>query len=239
MFFVVGVLSLIYYLVLCISTRKAHSTFSLFWIFLSAGCILGERIVQWMPSGVRSMFDFVVLVLAVLFLTVEAKLILAARGRIPKDVRYIIVLGAQVRGKRVTDSLKRRLDVSYEYAVDHPDAVLIVSGGQGKDEEVSEASAMKEYLLERGISSDRIYMEECSSSTYENLKNSKEFIEDMEAKVGIATNDFHVFRAIHLAKKLGYKSVFGICAGTKAVLKPNYMVREFFAVCKGVLIGKL
>lgn len=239
MFFAVGILCLIYYLVLCIATRKVHSTFSLFWIFLGLGCILAGKITQKMPLGARSMFDLVILIVLTLFLTVEARLILTARKRVPKGVRYIIVLGAQVRGRRVTDSLKRRLDAAYDYAVENQDSVLIVSGGQGKDEEISEARAMREYLLERGISKDRIYMEERSFSTYQNLENSREFIEDMDEKVAIATNDFHVFRSLQLAKKLGYKKVFGICADTKAVLKPNYMVREFFALCKGVLVEKL
>ena len=233
-----GILCLIYYVVLCITTQKVRSTFAVFWLFLGAGCILAEQAVKWMPVGVRSVFNLVILAFLVVFLTVETRMILAARRGVPGGISYVIVLGAQVRGKRVTDSLKRRLDVAFAYAAENPDCILIVSGGQGKDEEISEARAMKHYLCRRGLAKERIYVEEHSFSTYENLKNSREFIKDMEEKVAIATNDFHVFRALYFARKLGYTHVFGLPSGTKMWLRPNYMVREFFAVCKGLAVGK-
>ena len=83
--------------------------------------------------------------------------------------RWIIVLGAQVRGRKITDSLKRRLDSALEYLKEHPDVHVIVSGGQGNDEEVTEAYAMAQYLERAGIDCRRIIQEDASVNTLENL----------------------------------------------------------------------
>lgn len=98
--------------------------------------------------------------------------------------RWIIVLGAQVRGRKITDSLKRRLDCALAYLTEHPDVHVIVSGGQGKGEEVTEAYAMAQYLENAGIDSGRIVQEDASVNTLENLKFSGKLIEDADAPVG-------------------------------------------------------
>ena len=98
--------------------------------------------------------------------------------------RWIIVLGAQVRGRKITDSLKRRLDSALAYLKEHPDVHVIVSGGQGKDEEVTEAYAMAQYLENAGIDRGRIIQEDASVNTLENLKFSRKLIEDADTPVG-------------------------------------------------------
>ena len=83
---------------------------------------------------------------------------------------YIIVLGCQIRGDWITKSLKNRLDAAYDYACSNQDTRIIVSGGQVKGENKTEALAMYEYLCSRGISSERIVMEDKSTDTNENMR---------------------------------------------------------------------
>lgn len=166
----------------------------------------------------------------------------AAGKRPDKDLEVLIVLGAQVRGTRVTNSLKRRLDRACAYLKEHPKTVAILSGGQGRGEDISEAFAMNDYLLECGIEQARLLMEDKSTTTWENLKFSfglygADFLNsDLHGKkVGIVTNDFHVCRALMMAKKQGYKKVQGVPASSNPVLFLNYLVREFFACAQTLL----
>ena len=88
------------------------------------------------------------------------------------ELSTIIILGACVKGKKITGALQKRLDKGVEYLLAHDNTKVIVSGGQGKGEEVTEAFAMKSYLVDKGIDEKRIIMEEKSRSTEENLKYS-------------------------------------------------------------------
>ena len=88
----------------------------------------------------------------------------------------VIVLGAAVHGKTPSLTLKKRLDKAVEYHAQNPNAVIVVSGGQGAQEDISEAEAMKIYLIENGVKSDKIIKEENATSTYENFKFSKEIL---------------------------------------------------------------
>ncbi len=145
---------------------------------------------------------------------------------------YLIVLGAQVDGRRITDSLKRRLDRAEMYLKEHVETVVIVSGGRGDQEEIPEAEAMEKYLLEKGIEGKRILKENRSRTTKENLIFSKVYIEDMDCPVGIVSNSFHLYRAVCYARKTGYIKPCPLAADCHPLLLPNYMVREFFAVWK-------
>ena len=146
-------------------------------------------------------------------------------------LKYIVILGAQIRGKKITGSLKRRLDRGLRYLQENPDTICIVSGGKGRGEDISEAEAMADYLKACGIQSERIYKEDKSTTTWENLTLSASYIEDLNKdKIGIISNNFHIYRAMKMARILGYKKVFALPASTNMVVFPNYMVREFFAL---------
>lgn len=152
-----------------------------------------------------------------------------------KDADYLIVLGAHVNGRRITNSLMRRLDAAYEYLFWNPRTMVIVSGGQGRGEDISEADAMAENLLERGIEEKRIIREDKSVSTEENLRFSGRLIlggysSGIEKKVVVVSNDFHIYRALLLGKHVGYRCLSGLSATSDPVLKLNYLVREFFAI---------
>lgn len=161
---------------------------------------------------------------------VEIRIFSAMFSLHERKVDCIIVLGAQVKGKKITDSLKRRLDRAVIYLKKYPDTRVIVSGGQGPGEEISEADAMAEYLSASGISGKRIDREDQSTSTRENLRYSKKFADPEKEKVGIVTNGFHMYRALLIAGQEGYRNTYKIPASSNPVFQINYLMREFFAV---------
>ena len=148
-----------------------------------------------------------------------------------QNLDYIIVLGAQVRENGPSVVLKYRLDAAIDYLNKNPDTICIVSCGQGVNEPFSEAEGMAKYLLENGIEKDRILLEDESRNTVQNIQNSKDIMEESYNGVGIITNNFHVFRAVQIAKAQGLKGVSGIAADSNALYLPNNMLRE----CCGIL----
>lgn len=143
----------------------------------------------------------------------------------------LIVLGCQINGETPSHMLKRRLDAAYEYLSEHKDVNVIVSGGQGSDEVTSEADVMRKYLLNKGIDEKRIFMEDKSTSTEENLRFSKEIIEKegLCKDITIVTDGYHQLRADIFAKREGLKSC-NISAKTEGWLLPTYWIREWYGV---------
>lgn len=146
----------------------------------------------------------------------------------------VIVLGAGLRGERVTGLLARRLDAAYEYHLTNPDALIIVSGGQGPGESIPEAVAMKRYLVEKGIPENQILTETESTSTEENFAFSQEILRqngiEPTQPIAYVTNTFHCYRAGLYARDSGFTDVSSVSAtiGPDSIL-PCYM-REVFAV---------
>lgn len=136
---------------------------------------------------------------------------------------YIIVLGAGLNGNEPSLVLAKRLDKAVEYLNNNNNAIAVVSGGQGKGETVSEALAMENYLIEHGISDERIIREEDSSNTYENFEYSK--LAAGEGRVVFVTSDFHVIRSMQMAKINGIDATH-IGASTPISLLPVSCIRE-------------
>lgn len=154
----------------------------------------------------------------------------ASRGK--QNLDYIIVLGAQVRENGPSVVLKYRLDEAIAYLNENPDTVCIVSGGQGANEPFSEAKGMADYLTEHGIEEERILLEEKSTNTVENIEYSKALMEQPYDGVGIVTNNFHVFRAVRIAKVRGLEGVYGIAADSNVLYLPNNVLRECCGIFK-------
>ena len=143
----------------------------------------------------------------------------------------VVVLGCRVKNGYPGRMLRKRLDASYDYLIKEPDVKVVVSGGQGKDESKSEAQAMFEYLTERGIAPDRIYKEDKSVNTEENLKFSMDIIkrEKLPEKITLVTDGYHQLRAEMIADSLGIEA-WNISAKTSTWLLPTYWVREWFGI---------
>lgn len=148
-----------------------------------------------------------------------------------QNLDYIIVLGAQVRENGPSVVLRYRLDTAIDYLDENQDTICIVSGGQGVNEPFSEAEGMADYLMQHGIEQERILLEDTSTNTVENIQNSKVLMEQTYDGVGIVTNNFHVFRAVRIAKVQGLEGVHGIAADSNMLYLPNNVLRE----CCGIL----
>lgn len=109
-FWILGSLCVLYYLILVIYSRRLRSTFAVFWL-LTGGAHLFFGCVP-LPAYVESVFGWICLGLWILFLTVEIKICLGMFSKPERGAQWIIILGAQVRGRKITDSLKRRLGCS-------------------------------------------------------------------------------------------------------------------------------
>lgn len=139
---------------------------------------------------------------------------------------YAIVLGAKVNpGAVPSKSLKNRLDAAAEYTKQYPHVQLIVSGGQGDDEDEAEAVVMRDYLIEQGIEEHRLIVEKKSTSTYENIKFSSQFIPLNQEKITLITNDFHLARAQMIAKHFGF-NVDVVAAPTPKTIEFTARARE-------------
>ncbi len=143
-----------------------------------------------------------------LFAVLEAIVLIGCRDDAERDAPVVIVLGAKVWPNGPSPAMIRRLEKALEYYRVHPDATLIVSGGQGSDEPESEAKAMRDYLVKAGVPEDRIILEDCSTSTAENLRFSKELMQQHgfqpeTTPVVIVSNSFHLARVRMLAKRCG------------------------------------
>ncbi|MDR3072258.1 MAG: YdcF family protein [Clostridiales Family XIII bacterium] len=159
--------------------------------------------------------------------------IVYARLPKPKDCDFILVLGAGlVDGTTVTPLLAKRLDRAIRlYETNGKNADFIVSGGKGADEKVSEAYAMRQYLLEQNIPEEKIIMEECSKNTLENLRFSKHIMEERNANYQalIVTSNYHVLRTVILAKNIAMNAQ-GIGCKTAFYYLPAAFIREYIAV---------
>ena len=146
----------------------------------------------------------------------------------------VIVLGAGLRGDRPSLLLRCRLDAAYAYAQEHPEVLLITSGGQGRDEWVPEGRAMRDYLINKGLPPERVLAECKSTSTEENFAFSLEILKahgmDETTPIAFATNNFHCYRAGRYAAMAGFTQVATIPAATplRSVL-PCYL-REVLAL---------
>ena len=147
----------------------------------------------------------------------------------------VIVLGCGLRGERVSVGLAKRLGKAAEYHEKNPEAMIIVSGGQGPQEDISEALAMKRYLVDKGIPENKIIMEDKSTSTITNFRNSRAIMEDKGmdlSSVVFVTNAYHVYRGAYYAKDEGFIDIAHL--GTDIIwytVPMNYM-REMLAVVK-------
>lgn len=259
---------MIYYAAIAVYSG-ASTSFALFWpfsaallIFLAIGVHLyyrkQDQIPVWVPVSVGTVFA----ACAFVFLITEICIGWAAFTARAQAADYVIVLGAKVQGTHPSNSLRARMDRALEYSMEHPNTVLILSGGKGEGEEVSEARVMFDYLQERGVPASRMLLEDQSSTTAENITFSRKVIERQEyykaqaarahlrdkyhersegdeIRVGVLTSNYHVFRAKAIAKKQGIWNPVGISAPGDKILAVHMWIREGFAVLKDKFMGRM
>lgn len=160
-----------------------------------------------------------------------------AAKHIPKfDKDFVIILGCQIkRDGTLTKLLKGRVDRAIEFSKMQKektgkDIIFVPSGGKGNDEVISEAQAMKNYLIEQGIKEENILIEDKSKNTFENIKFSNEIIKDKNknSQIAFSTTNYHVFRAGTIASNQNI-NIEGMGAKTKSYFWINAFIREFIA----------
>lgn len=223
---------------------RSGTLFFAVWFLLAAFFLICALLARfgwpaWVPVFWRRALYVAVAAGVALLLFVEGLVLSHFRESGSPGLDYVIVLGAQVRETGPTVVLRWRLDTAYDYLVANPDTVCIVSGGQGENEPRPEADVMRDYLVGYGIAPERILVENESRNTIENIRNSMKLIDPGRDRVGIVTNDFHMFRACAIAKKQGIRNTQGISAHSLMLFLPNNMLREFAGVMKDTLLGNM
>ncbi|WP_128379030.1 YdcF family protein [Streptomyces cavernae] len=200
--------------------------------------LLGTALVYDSPTLVRiaSVAIPVVGYVSFLFLSFLGYAFLYGRLPIRRNVDFVVVLGSGlIGGSRVPRLLANRLDrgrkVYEAQAARGNPPVLVTSGGQGTDEDLPEADAMADYLVQRGVPEDRIQREDRSRTTEENLRFSKAIMQELKPdyRCLVVTNNFHVLRAALTARRTGVRGQV-VGAPTAAYFWPSATIREFIAV---------
>ena len=225
-------------LIYCLVIKIGHHTVSFNrYLALISSCLFFISLLD-----ILDIYQFpLILRLSIIFLVFHAFiciLILNSFSNSRKDLKdkidLIFVFGAGLIQNRITLSLKKRLEKTIEIASKFPDAMIIVSGGQGRNEWLSEAEAMKKFLVENGIEETRVLLEDKSTSTQENLVYSMQLYDMKNKKVGLISNQFHVYRTEKMAKKLNLDGI-AIPAYMNNIGTLAFYIREYLACIKAFL----
>lgn len=242
-FFILSILCILYTLVIIL---VSSGTFA--WFFILAGIcsfimsIIFKNIKLGkikMPLFIKVLFWIIVVIILIFFVVVESMIVYNSFKQPEKNADYVILLGAKVEGDKPSKTLKFRIEKASEYLKENKNTKVIVSGGKGDKENISEAVAMQKGLMDLGIEEDRIILEDKSVNTAQNLLYSKEIIKDLNSKIVIVTTDFHIMRGRLLAKKQGFTNVSSLSAKSYKPLIVSYYTREFLALIKDKLVGNI
>lgn len=240
-FFIINIiLSIISFLYgISILNVNSGTLFYLIWFLISAFFIIIDLLIYFKVfekyKVFKKIFIWVCSIGICIFLVILSLIISKMNVKVVKNLDYIIVLGAQVKESGPSVVLRYRLDRAVSYLKENDNTLVIVSGGQGANEKATEASVMKEYLVNNGINENRIIIEDKSNTTKENLINSKKIIRDNKS-IGIVTNNFHVYRALLIGNKYKVNAV-GIPSKSNSYYLPNNLLREVFAYIKFIILG--
>lgn len=178
------------------------------------------------------------------FAALQGVIFAGGRTHIEGAPKTMIILGCQVKSYGPSELLLDRLDTALAYLTDHPEVQAVVSGGQGEDEPTTEAAAMAAYLVAHGIDETRIFQEDKSRNTYQNLVNSFALLKEKGGEAGepyiIVSNSFHLARAKLLADRMdGGAETYTLAAPTSHLpSRVRMWFREPFALVKSVLFDQ-
>ena len=176
----------------------------------------------------------VIVVLIVLIFGINFYVRLSTKKQIIKESEYsklsdidcIIILGAGIWGDKPSPMLEDRLLEGINLYQNNISDKIIVSGDHGRKEH-DEVNIMKNYLIEKGIPSENIFMDHAGFSTYESIYRAKEIFQ--AKKMVIVTQKYHLYRALYIAKKIGIES-YGVGSDPRQYVgATNREIREIFA----------
>lgn len=198
-----------------------------------------EQVKEWLKEKWSSVWGKILITVCSLLLTgifvtagvLSVKMLSSFNTVREYNGETVIVLGCEVRKNTPSRMLMERLRAAHAFLTDHPDANCVLSGGQGSNENISEAEAIYIWLTDNGVDPERLYLEDRSTSTKENLAFSQEIIDtnDLNPDVVIITSGFHEYRAGLIADTLDTKHK-GYGSHTAWWLMPTFAVREMYGI---------
>ncbi|WP_165003466.1 MULTISPECIES: YdcF family protein [unclassified Enterococcus] len=246
--FLFGIYALIVFLFwngITVLKRESHSLANLLTLllglFLTLFLIVDFFLLKYLPEWINvflSAIPFILFYLFIVFYNFLTVSFLYQFNRPRYNQDYIVVLGAGlIDGEKVSPLLAKRINKAIAFyraqsrATLNP-PILLMSGGQGPDEKIPEAIAMKQYALEQGIPERDILVETNSTTTLENMRFSKEIMDQRQKgpyRAIFSSNNYHIFRAGLYARQAKLKAN-GIGAKTAFYYLPNAFLREYIAV---------
>ena len=199
----------------------------------------GRRTPRWMKA-----LWVLLLVGALSFTGLFAAVMHGSYDHVDGEPEVMVILGCQVKPWGPSILLQDRLDKALDYLGDHPDMIVVVSGGQGPDEHVTEAQAMADYLTEHGVLEEQILLEEQSHNTVQNFRYSRKLLEELgydleETEVLVVSNGFHLTRARMLAERTGFDEVSTLAAPSSHIPSRIKMyIREPLALVKSFVFDR-
>ena len=215
---------------------------SISWIWPMLGALLiaaGLSTLIRLPPWVRWVWRGLLCLGLAAVIALESLVISGMHATAPANLDYLVVLGARVNPEGPSPALTRRLNAVMACLDDHPNAIIIASGGKGPDEPISEAQCIHDELIRRGVDPGRIWVEDQSADTAQNIANSKALIGRDDAAIGIVTNNYHVWRSLRLAKRAGLVNAYGIAAEYTGPTLFHFMIREACSITVSFLKGWL
>lgn len=241
---IIGILLILYYLMLKMMFG--------FVAFSSVFCMLGIVLLVYgyvelkfnidiwghIPKVYRIIITTLFTIGLVIFIGIESIIIYNGHHHDTQKPDYLVVLGAGLRGRSISASLLYRLETALDFHDMYPDLKIVVSGGQGEGEDMTEALAMRNFLVDNGVNPNLIIMEDKSTNTYDNFLYTKNVLEEETVKedftITIISNNFHMYRAKFLAKEVGFNT-YGYPAPSHKASALVFYVREFFGVIKAYI----
>ena len=235
---IAGYCSLAYYVVL-LPYLGFGVSFALIWVALGVGCLalhwllnrIGKKSRRW-QRRVSTALAVLIAAFLLLYVGVTGRVVAGSFATPAPGADYVLVLGARVKDTGPSVLLDFRIDKAAAYLQANERTRAILCGGQGDNEPMTEAQAMYEGLVKRGIAPERLILEDQSTSTEENIRFAMALMDGDDPSVVITTTGYHIYRALNTARALGLENVSGNPARCAWATPLNYYTREFFAVLR-------
>jgi uncharacterized SAM-binding protein YcdF (DUF218 family) len=211
----------------------------LLWIVVSMKVDKFSDAIKRFPKIAKILLIAILVAFILSFIIVEATVVYHMRATSTAGADYVVVLGCQVDGSTPSIPLRSRVNAAVKYLKENRDTEVVVTGGQGPGEDISEAEAMSEVLIRSGIGESRIFKETSATSTMENFKFSDELYNLRDKTVVIVSSDYHMFRALSTAKRLGYENIEALPSKSELTILPAYLLREYTTVLYYKLMGRI
>jgi uncharacterized SAM-binding protein YcdF (DUF218 family) len=192
-----------------------------------------------LPKIIQYLIKIIFVCFIISFMFFQIKIIYHMHSKPKNGADYIIILGCQVMGEYASLPLLQRGFTAIRYLNRNPETKVIVSGGQGPGENITEAEALRRLLLENKIDRNRILLEDKSRNTMQNLNFSNELYDLLDKNIIIVTSDYHMFRALSVARKLNYTNVSGLPSRSQRSVLPAFLIREYVSIMYNKMLRRM